>query len=153
MTGSAPAEITFEAFYAERYRWAVRLVYGMTGDAGLAEQITQDAFAKLAERFAKVEYPVTYLRTSLVNAVRSHGRRLKLERRHTEHRPDSFTPDHLVELVDSLLQLPQRQRTAIVLRYLEDLNDHEIADLLGCRLPTVRSLIHRGLASLRKVLT
>ena len=41
-------------------------------------------------------------------------------------------------------------RTAIVLRYFADWNDDEIAQQLGARLPTVRSLIHRGVARMRE---
>jgi DNA-directed RNA polymerase specialized sigma24 family protein len=37
----------------------------------------------------------------------------------------------------------------LVLRYYEDLDDSEIAELLGCRKSTVRSLAARGLAALR----
>jgi RNA polymerase sigma factor (sigma-70 family) len=48
--------------------------------------------------------------------------------------------------------LPPRQRAAVVLRYYEDLPDDEIADLLGCRPVTVRSLISRALATLRRSL-
>ena len=50
-----------------------------------------------------------------------------------------------------LQRLPDRQRAAVVLRFYEDLPDAEIArDLLGCRLPTVRTAVHRGLSALRK---
>jgi RNA polymerase sigma factor (sigma-70 family) len=48
--------------------------------------------------------------------------------------------------------LPPRQRAAVALRFYEDLPDEEIADLLGCRSVTVRSLISRALATLRKSL-
>jgi RNA polymerase sigma factor (sigma-70 family) len=58
----------------------------------------------------------------------------------------------LVELRDALIALPIRQRTAIVLRYLCDLPEEEIAATLNCRRPTVRTLIHRGLANLREVI-
>jgi RNA polymerase sigma factor (sigma-70 family) len=49
----------------------------------------------------------------------------------------------------SLLGLPHRQRAAIVLRYYEDLPEKRVAELLGCRPGTVKSLLSRGLASLR----
>jgi RNA polymerase sigma factor (sigma-70 family) len=55
----------------------------------------------------------------------------------------------LTEFRDALQLLPARQRTAVVLRYLCDLSDDDIADILDCRPATVRSLIHRGLAALR----
>ena len=58
----------------------------------------------------------------------------------------------LMELRDALGALPIRQRTAIVLRYLCDLDDAEIADILKCRRATVRSHVKRGLAQLREVI-
>jgi RNA polymerase sigma factor (sigma-70 family) len=54
------------------------------------------------------------------------------------------------ELWDVLQTLPARQRAAIVLRFYEDLPDPEIAALLGCKVPTVRTAIFRGLAKLRQ---
>jgi len=61
-------------------------------------------------------------------------------------------PQEMVEFRDLLLGLPLRQRSALVLRYFCDLGDADIAELLGCRPATVRSLVHRGLANLREVI-
>ncbi|MHB1928962.1 MAG: sigma-70 family RNA polymerase sigma factor [Acidimicrobiales bacterium] len=56
------------------------------------------------------------------------------------------------ELWQLLRSLPARQRDALALRYYEDLSLEEVAHLLGCPLGTAKSLIHRGLAALRKEL-
>ena len=48
-----------------------------------------------------------------------------------------------------LLALPYRQRVAIVLRYCEDLPEAVVADFLGVSAKAVRSLVGRGLATLR----
>ncbi len=48
--------------------------------------------------------------------------------------------------------LRQRQRAAIVLRYWQDLPEAEIAAVLGCRPGTVKSLLSRGLTTLRREL-
>jgi RNA polymerase sigma factor (sigma-70 family) len=56
-------------------------------------------------------------------------------------------------VLDALAGLPYRQRVALVLRFYEDRPDDEIAVILGCRPATVRSLVHRGLATLRKAIT
>ena len=50
-----------------------------------------------------------------------------------------------------LAGLPYRQRAALVLQYYEGLTQAEIAEVLGCREGTVASLVHRGLAQLRRV--
>jgi hypothetical protein len=54
-------------------------------------------------------------------------------------------------LRQALLTLPARQRAALVLRYFEDRSEAEAAELLGCRVGTLKSHLSRGLAALRKV--
>jgi len=56
-------------------------------------------------------------------------------------------------LLDALARLPYRQRAALVLKFYEDRTEADIAELLGCRPATVRSLVHRGLSALRRVIT
>ena len=58
--------------------------------------------------------------------------------------------DESMALHRALAKLPDRQRTAIVLRYFADWDDAEIAKQLGARLATVRSLVHRGVARMRE---
>ncbi len=55
-------------------------------------------------------------------------------------------------LLDALATLNERQRVAIVLRYYEDLSEADIADAIGCRPGTVKSLLSRGLTQLREVI-
>jgi DNA-directed RNA polymerase specialized sigma24 family protein len=61
--------------------------------------------------------------------------------------PPAF-PTHAA--ADALATLRDRPRAAIVLRYYADLPDAAIAEILGCRLPTVRTTIHRALVALRR---
>ncbi|MFF5234561.1 RNA polymerase sigma factor [Dactylosporangium sp. NPDC000521] len=78
---------------------------------------------------------------------------------HSEH-PDRSTHDGswwsprgrrpCPELWARLGKLPARQRAAVVLRYYEDLDDASIADILGCSLSTVRSLVFRAIEELRR---
>ena len=56
------------------------------------------------------------------------------------------------ELFDALATLPYRQRAALVLQFYEGLPQSEIAQVLRCREGTVASLVHRGLAQLRRVI-
>jgi RNA polymerase sigma-70 factor (sigma-E family) len=148
---------------AELYRrhsdGAVRLAYLLTGDRSVAEDLVQDAFVKLAGRFADLRDPgafPAYLRKTLVNLARMHFRRLKVERAYLdrerrEPRAASEQPDvaGYEELKRALLSLPHRQRAALVLRYYEDLSEAQIADVLRCRPGTVKSLLARGIERLR----
>jgi len=52
-------------------------------------------------------------------------------------------------MIDALARVPPRRRAARVPRYYEDRSEAEIAQILGCRPGTVKSLLHRGLAQLR----
>jgi RNA polymerase sigma-70 factor (sigma-E family) len=138
---------------------AIRLAYLLTGDRLLAEDLVQDAFVKLAGRFADLRDPEAfgaYLRKTVVNLTRMHFRRRRVERAYLESvrnepAPDSAPPDVATyqEMRRALLLLPYRQRAAIVLRYYEDLSESQTADILRCRPGTVRSLVSRGIAALR----
>jgi RNA polymerase sigma-70 factor (sigma-E family) len=138
---------------------AVRLAYLLTGDRSLAEDLVQDAFVKLAGRFADLRDPGAfepYLRKTVVNLAKMHFRRRRLERaflereRRQPHLPATL-PDVAAHerLKAALVALPHRQRAALVLRYYEDLSEAQIADILRCRPGTVKSLLSRGVAALR----
>jgi RNA polymerase sigma factor (sigma-70 family) len=62
--------------------------------------------------------------------------------------PDIETRNSLMQL---LQQLPIRQRTALVLRFYEDLSEHQTADMMGVSLRAVNSLVSRGLGELRRI--
>jgi RNA polymerase sigma-70 factor (sigma-E family) len=136
------------ATYRSSYADLVRLAYLVSGDRSAAEEAVQDAFVAAHRGWDRVREPLPYLRQAVVNRCRSWGRRQQLER---ERRPRPADPATLVadEMWDALQVLPERQRAAIVLRFYCDLPDAEIAEILGCRTPTVRTAIHRGLAKLR----
>lgn len=55
-------------------------------------------------------------------------------------------------LRDALLALPPGKRVMLVLRYLEDLSEAQVADLLGCSVGTVRSQTHKAVVQLRSLL-
>ena len=119
----------------------------------------QDAFVKLAGRLAHLRDPDAfdaYLRRTVVNLANSHFRRKRLERAYVERLKQAPSPE--VEADDPgmrddlwrrLQALPERQRAALILRFYEDLSEQRIADVLGCRPGTVKSLLSRGLERLR----
>ena len=152
-TGDLPTwDEPFVELYRTRYDAMVRLAYLLTGDRSAAEELAQDAFVAVHRNWGRPSNPSAYLRTAVVNACRSWGRRKVLERdrRPAPSEPSVLAPD---EMWDTLQTLPERQRTAVVLRFYEDLPDREIADVLGCREGTVRTLVHRGLAALKEELS
>lgn len=150
---------TVEDLYRLHAQDARRLAYLLTGSREAADDITQDAFIRVIGRLGHLRDPTAfgpYLRRTVVNITRMWFRRGKVEARYVASQADSFrasaeTPDlaELEGLRRSLLKLPYRQRAAIALRFYVDLSNEEIGDLLGCAVGTVRSLVSRGLASIR----
>jgi DNA-directed RNA polymerase specialized sigma24 family protein len=129
----------------------VRLAHALTGSAESAEDVVQDAFARLHGRKGRIENPGGYLRTTVVNLCRDRERHRRRERRLDTRMlaPPSLSLGAL-ELVDVLLRLQYRQRAVLVMRYWGDWSEAEIAHALGCRPGTVKTLASRGLARLRK---
>jgi RNA polymerase sigma factor (sigma-70 family) len=150
-----PAPTAWDSDLVEAYRVGygklVRLAYLLTGHAAVAEEVVQDAFVASHRARDRLQEPYPYVRRAVVNRCRSWGRRYTVERAHRPRPPD---PAELAadEMWDALATLSDRQRTAIVLRFYEDLPDDRIAEILDCRQTTVRSAIHRGLQSLRRVI-
>jgi RNA polymerase sigma-70 factor (sigma-E family) len=145
--------------YARSAPGGIRLAYLLTGDRAVAEDLVQEAFVRFVGRLRFLRDPDAfepYLRRTIVNLAKNHFRRRAVERAYLERegpRTEDVSTDPDVAAYDTLrsalLRLPLRQRTALVLRYFEDLSDATIAELLGCRQATVRSLVARGLQALR----
>lgn|ERR1035437_1790827 len=143
---------SFVAFYRAEYPGMVRLAHVLSGNADAAEDLVQDAFARLHGRIESLDNPGGYLRTTVVNLCRDSDRRRARERRHAEMAPSPVLASDTSEMIDVLLGLPYRQRAVLVLRYWGDWSEAEIAKGIGCRPGTVKTLASRGLARLRKEL-
>jgi RNA polymerase sigma factor (sigma-70 family) len=134
--------------YEQHYERLVRLAYLVSGRASVAEEVVQDAFIKTHRswtRYATRSH--TSVRLLSMAAGRGAAARSSSRRANPAPEPVRQEPD---ELWDALATLNDRARTAIVLRFYADLPDAEIAELLGCRVPTVRTTIHRAFAALRR---
>jgi RNA polymerase sigma-70 factor (sigma-E family) len=147
--------------YVEHAPEGIRLAFLLTGDRALAEDLVQDAFVRLVGRLRHLRDPAAfgaYLRRTIVNLSTSHFRRQRVARAYLERvagapTVDTNTNDDLDEAMHAaLLRLPERQRAAIVLRFYEDLSDVQAAAILKCPPGTVRSLVSRGMTTLRATL-
>lgn len=150
----APSAESFEDVYRREALGMLRLAFLMVGSKSQAEEIVQDAFARLVERWDSTQSPGAYLRTCVVNGCRRAYRRRALERRTaTAREPDPIAVDlGADDLADALGALPPKRRAAIVLRYYDGLSEAQIAEVLRVRPGTVKSLVSRGLAQLREVI-
>ena len=141
----------FDDFYRVEYAPMVRLARGLVDTSECAEEIAQDAFAQVFERWNRLDEPGGYLRTAVVNGARSELRKREVRRRVglPQRPPLTAEPDYLV---DALNQLSGRRKTALVLRFYGGMSEREIAETMGVRPGTVKSLVSRGLADLRAVI-
>lgn len=150
----------FTSFVRAHTSALLRTAYLLTGSAAGAEELVQDTLVRLYPNWAKVQaadVPIAYVRRSVANAFVNQRRRPSSREVAFEFVPEHGDPfdatDQLAdrsELAQLLRELPDRQCAALVLRYFHDLPDGEIADALQCRIGTVRSLISRGLTSMRE---
>ncbi len=149
--------MSFAEAYASQYDTLVRFAYVTTGDLGAAEDIVQEAFAELYRQMSTVEAPAPWLRRVVANRSVSWLRRLTTARKHltravthAHHDPPS-AEDTAVRR--ALLKLKPRHRAAVFLRFYLDMSEADIAEALGCRPGTVKSILHRALAALREDLS
>jgi RNA polymerase sigma-70 factor (sigma-E family) len=140
----------------------LRFAYLLCGDRQRAEDLLQDVLLAMYRRFPgtlSLDNPVGYARRALANANISRARRASSGEVVVGEFPDDAGSDGALAdrpdaadrdlLWQALRRLPVRQRTVLVLRFYVDASDRDIADALGCRPGTVRSLASRGLAALR----
>lgn len=131
----------------------------LTGDREQAADLVQDVLVKLYRRWSRIsaaDRPDRYVLRMVTNGYLS-WRNSRAARLITTGdppdvaRPDDFVSDHALreDMWQRLARLPRRQRAVLVLRYYEQFDDREIADLLGCARATVRAHAHKALTSLR----
>lgn len=150
---------SMEELYATNAQRAGRLAYFLVGDKELAQDLVQEAFLKVFARWGNLREPhsfAAYLNRTVVNLAHKTHRRRRIERRYLDQQPrlEAVALERDYETADELWQqlqlLPQRQRTAIVLRYYEDLSDEQAAAAMGCSETAIASLVQRALGALRK---
>ena len=142
----------------------LRLAFVLTRDAQRAEDLTQTTLADAYRHWRRVSAASNqdaYVRRMLVNAhLDWHRRRSSAERPTdlSDHQP-AITSDPAEAVVTrdevrrALATLAPRARTALVLRYFEDLDDQAISDAMGISPSAVRSTVSRALATLRATRT
>lgn len=148
-------DIEFEAFFADRYDEVRRALTVAFGDARLAEECAQEAFVRAFVRWKRIrhmESPAGWVYVVATNVAR----RRRPWPPDVERSPVADLADDVVDrasLATGIQQLPDRQRVAVVLRYLVDLPVADVATAMGCAQGTVKSTLHAALARLRVDLT
>jgi RNA polymerase sigma-70 factor (ECF subfamily) len=157
--GTLGAYEGFEAFYDRESRLLFRRLWLVTGNRAEAEELMQDAFLRVWERWDRVsrmDDPVGYLYRTAMNLFRKRYRRALLALRRSVGRAsarDDFADAEDRDTVRRVLAtLPPRQRAALVLTEMLGFTPKEAADALGVKASTVRSLSHQGRESFRRVM-
>jgi RNA polymerase sigma-70 factor (sigma-E family) len=144
------------SLFMDHYDPLRRLAYVVMGDGALAEEIVMEAFAKAMAKWhlvSKADHPAAYMRQIVVNLCRSKIRRHILERKVGEmfKRREEDIIDRTAEgygmdidIWRAVQGLPERQRIVVVLRYLEDLSEPEIAQVIDLPVGTVKSQLSRA---------
>jgi RNA polymerase sigma-70 factor (sigma-E family) len=151
----------FRAYASARRSDLRRTAYLICGDWYLADDLVQDALARLFVRWRRIRAKGDvdpYVRRMLVNGYLATHRRASRREVATTEVPDAparadgddGTRDLLLR---ALAELQPSQRTIVVLRYWDDLSVEQTAAVLGCSTGNVKSQAARGLSHLRAALS
>jgi RNA polymerase sigma factor (sigma-70 family) len=159
-TAHHQADLGFADFFEEHRDRLFRAAWLVCRDRHEAEEIAQDAFLRVWQRWITVrtlEDPAAYLFRTALNVTRNRRRHAALAVRRFAHLAPPHDDVAAVDAVDArdavvraLGTLTARQRAAIVLTDLLDMTSEDAARALGVRPPTVRVLAARARAALRK---
>ncbi len=149
--------------YREHYRPLVRVAALLLDNTASAEDVVQDAFVQLHQKWDRVTDPdkrVAYLRSMVMNGARSRLRRRSVRRRHDvaahttaeSAEVGALRFEGRREVLAALRALPDRQRECLVLRYYSELPEAEIAAALGISAGSVKTHTRRGIAALERTL-
>ena len=139
----------FEDFYRREYPAARRLVWLLTHSDD-TDGLVQEAFLAVWNAYPRLDQPGAYLRKAITNSCRQYHRTRATRQRRIRLLPPPVPAElGASEMHDLLADLPYRQRVAIAGRYWAGWSEAEIADALGCRPGTVKSLTSRALNRLR----
>lgn len=146
----------FEAFFRAEHPRVVALGMAITGSSELAKDLAQEAFLRAYrdwERLSSYDRPEQWVRRVAVNLAMDDHRRRRTARRAVERIPPSppLVPDLVAdEWWHVVRELPERQRAAVALHYLDDLPVVEVARLLGVTDGTVKASLAHARATLAK---
>jgi len=151
--------VDFEAFFHDQSESLFRRLCLITGNRAEAEEIMQDAFLKLWERWERVgsmSDPTAYLYRTALNLFRSRYHRAAFAlRRSVGLAPsvDEFErSDTKSAVMQALESLAPRQRAALVLTDLLGFSSQDAGELLGVQPGTIRTLASQGRTALRRTM-
>ena len=144
---------TFDAFFYEHWESVRRSLAIALADPLLAEELAQDAFTRALSqwrRVSRMDRPAGWVYVVALRAGRRNrgrgNREMTVEQPTNPDLADVVVGE--LGLAELIARLPERQRIAVVLRYLVDLPLADVADAMDCAVGTVKSTLHAALARL-----
>jgi DNA-directed RNA polymerase specialized sigma24 family protein len=136
---------SFEAWYRDSYARLFASMLALTGDHDVASDATDEAFSRAWRHWDQVQAMVSpdgWAYRVALNIVRTRARRRRVERRLLPRLVGrTVSPGPAGEVWALVHELPPRQRIAVVLRYVADLDEREIAAVMGITRGTVASTL------------
>jgi len=152
----APAPPDFTAFFAEEHRGLFKALYFVTGNRADAQELMQEAFLTMWERWDAIEQiddPTAYLFRVALNGSRMRARAARRAAGRLVEIAPSYDPFDEVDLREDVRRmirsLTPRQRAALVLLDQYGYGSEEAAEIMRIRPSTVRALATQGRAVLR----
>lgn len=136
----------FEAWYYAEHPKVLAALIVVSGSAEVAREATDEAFSRALARWPRLqqmESPGGWLYTVALNLVRRQAKRSAAERRALKRTglPPQVMAERTGELWALVQGLPPRQRAAVTLRYLVDMKEREIAEVMKISPGTVASTL------------
>ncbi|MHB8072907.1 RNA polymerase sigma factor [Desulfosporosinus fructosivorans] len=167
---SFEGDLSFEEIISQNQEKIINLIYGMTGDYYLSQDLTQETFLKafqLRHSFNGKSKFSTWLYRIAVNVTVDHQRKSCVRKEMAAEEPDpKFSkvdtlqdPDRACQknatrniIFTSIANIPDQQKEVFVLRELNGCSTKEVSEILDCSVELVKWRLHKARLSLRKTL-
>ena len=161
MNGQEQQRMTdFSTFFADEHDALLHFCWGLTLDRDVARDVAQEAMTRACSSWDRLVdgNPAGWLRTVALNLVRT---RWRSEQRGAAALRRVGPPDDVVDRRDgpsvdevrrALMELPERQREAVVLHHMVDLSVADVAAQMDVGIPAVKTHLQRGRATLARLL-
>jgi RNA polymerase sigma-70 factor (ECF subfamily) len=153
---AARGAIDFDQFFLDHHSRLIACGIAISGDLERARDAAQEALTRAYrdwDRVSTLDHPTAWVRRVLVNLLIDEGRRDRRPRAHlraVDVHEDVRPSDS--PLLAAIRALPERQRTAVVLHYLDDLTVDDVARVMQVATGTVKATLHQARAALADAL-
>jgi RNA polymerase sigma-70 factor (ECF subfamily) len=142
----------FRELFEAEYETVFRAARALSGDRAVAEDATQEAFARCLERWKRLRdqrWVAGWVTTTALNVARRAMRKMPQPDPPTRASNDRA---EAIDLWNAIRKLTARQQEAVVLHYAMDMPLKDVGEAMGCEEGTVKSHLSRARESLRRLL-